>query len=544
MRNINSKYASVVLLSAITATSAFLASCDKEESDLLPTTDVPALTVGVAEGDENVSLKENAKVDLFAFAADGNVLAKATATADAEGKLTGTESITAVMQDGVQLVAYSPSGLWRMETFNQPVEFAVQTDQTLLENYQASDLMMSSITPVSDGKASLVMNHTMTKVTVHISDVTGDYDLSKAVLTMNGVHTTVTADLHQNTVATLEEKTGVVYPYSPSVNAFRASATAIVAPCQVKRGTQLVKVTLDGKDFTYTIPEDAEWQAGKDNVYSMRLTYQGLVPVNSTVTNWGEGDSNLTGPVEEFVKYVVGDYLLSDGKFAKADKLTDEQKAKVVAVVFSEEVSETDKEAGYNAYAMGISCVTGKKYGFTDLVGEEVADYTKAIEILDGRIKTKQMMESSGYKAVTDKQNTIFGCLENYGQSYILPSSSIASEWFVPSFGQMIQILNNLGGANLSADTEIVESNFNPMYSSTDRKIIDNINESVSAVYGDKELISTSQANVYATTTENGTNFWCVQTLTTNGFSWAFGRNPGRSGSNRSLIPCTAIKLP
>lgn len=536
MRNINSKYASVVLLSAITATSAFLASCDKEESDLLPTTDVPALTVSVAEGDENVSLKENAKVDLFAFAADGNVLAKATATADAEGKLTGTESITAVMQDGVQLVAYSPSGLWRMETFNQPVEFAVQTDQTLLENYQASDLMMSSITPVSDGKASLVMNHTMTKVTVHISDVTGDYDLSKAVLTMNGVHTTVTADLHQNTVATLEEKTGVVYPYSPSDNAFRASATAIVAPCQVKRGTQLVKVTLDGKDFTYTIPEDAEWQAGKDNVYSMRLTYQGLVPVNSTVTNWGEGDSNLTGPVEEFVKYGVGDYLLSDGKFAKADKLTDEQKAKVVAVVFSEEVSEADKAEGYNAYAMGLESVTGK-YGITT-GGENVSDYTVAIQDIDGRTNTKALMEAAGS---TSLNGTVFGILSSY--KYTLPSTG-TSGWFVPSFGQMIQILNNLGGAGLNAETEVTPENEKPFYTSTDKSVFSNVNAYVTKAGVSTELLSTTSiSNIYVTSTVNSNKFWCIQTQ--GGWNWAFGRNAGRdSGFNRYLIPCTAIKLP
>lgn len=541
MRNINSKYTSVALFCAIAALSVFLPSCKNEGSESLPSADVPALMVSVAEGDENVPLKENTKVDLFAVATDGKVLAKATATSDNQGQLKGTESITAVMQDGVQLVSYSPTGLWLMETYNQPIEFAVPADQTSLVGYQSADLMMAPLVSVTDGKAALVMNHAMTKVTVHITDVTGNYDLSKAVLVLTGVNTSVTADLLQNTVTTLDDKTGDIYPYAPSVNSFRTSATAIVAPKQVKRGTQLVKVILNGKEYTYSVPEDAEWQAGKENVYSMRLTYEGLVPYSSTVIEWGEGNTSLTGPVDEIVSYGMGDYLLSDGNFAKADRLTDAQKSKVVAIVFSEEVSEADREAGYNAYAMGIECVTGKKYGFTDLVGEEVADYTVAIEDLDGCSKTKLMMESDGYIAVTDKQNTIFGCLEAYGQSHVLPSTEIASGWFVPSFGQMIQILNNLGGANLSADTEVTPSNFNPIYQSDDKTILEKINVSVSAVIGDKELISTSQANVYATTTEYGTNFWCVQTLAT---GWAFGRNPGRANGNRCLIPCVAVKLP
>lgn len=537
MRNINSKYASVVLLSAITATSAFLVSCEKEESELLPTTDVSALTVSVAEGDENVSLKENGKVDLFAIAADGNALAKATATADAEGKLTGTESITAVMQDGVQLVAYSPSGLWMMETFNQPVEFSAKTDQTSLENFQSSDLMLSPLTTVADGKASLVMNHAMTQVTVHISDVTGDYDLSDAVLTMTGLHTTVTADLMQNTVSTVEGETDVVFPYSMSRNAFRASATAIVAPCQVKRGAQLVNLNIDGKQFSYTIPEDTEWQAGKDNVYSMRLTYQGLVPINSSVEDWGQGDNNLTGPVEEVIKYGVGDYLLSDGSFAKADNLTDEQKAKVVAVVFSEEVSEADKEAGYNAYAMGLESVTAK-YGITT-GGENVSDYTVAIQDIDGRTNTQTLISAAEAGSIS-LDGTVFGSLSSYTE---LPTE-VASGWFVPSFGQMIQILNNLGGAGLNAETEVTPENEKPFYTSTDKSVFSNVNAYVTKAGVSTELLSTtSTSNIYVTSTVNSNKFWCIQTQ--GGWNWAFGRNAGRdSGFNRYLIPCTAIKLP
>lgn len=110
------------------------------------------------------------------------------------------------MKDGMQLTAYTPSGLWTFDTYGQPLKFKVSTDQSTVENYEAADLKMAPLTAVTDGKAALVMEHMMAKVSVHITDVTGNYDLSTVTMIMPGMHTSVTADLAQHTVATVETR--------------------------------------------------------------------------------------------------------------------------------------------------------------------------------------------------------------------------------------------------------------------------------------------------------------------------------------------------
>lgn len=523
---------------------AIFTSCEKEDEEANSVDEASVLTVSVAEGDETVALSEGTVVDLFAIEGSESIVAQTAATVVQHGQLTGTDAITAVMKDGIQLTGYTPSGLWTLDTYNQPQEFTVSADQSTVENYEAADLKMAPLTAVANGKVALVMNHVMTKVCVHITDVTGNYDLSKVGMVMSGLHTSVTADLVQHTVSTREDKTGDIIPYSSNNTPYRATATAVVAPGQVAAGNVLIRVSVNGETFTYNLPENADWQAGMENVYSIRLTNEGLVPYGNYVTEWGEGENDLTGNLEEVVVYGIGDYLLSDGSLVKAESLTSVQATNAVAVIFSKEVSETDAAAGYDAYAIGLQCITGKRFGIAELVGESIADYPEALGDLDGRIKTGQLMSSAGYQAVEDKENTVFGSLGTYMQTYPLPSS-VASEWFVPSFGQMIQVLNNLGGAGLTAETEITPSNNSPMYQSADVAVFNNVNAYVKSA-NKGEIFPTESSAVFVTSTEYGSNFWCVQALSNNGvWNWAFGRNPQRSSTTgRSLLPCVAVKLP
>ena len=524
------------------ALSAVFASCNKETEEIDPAGTSSVLTVSVAEGDGMVALTEGSVVDLFAIEGEGNIVAQAIATVAQQGQLTGVEAITAVMKDGMQLTAYTPSGLWTLDTYGQPIKFKVPTDQSKLENYEAADLRMAPLTAVAGGQAALVMEHEMAKVIVHITDVTGNYDLSEAKMLIPGVHTSVTADLVQHTVATVESEMSDIFPYC-NQNPYRASASAVVAPGKVTAGNDLVRVTVGGKEFTYKLPEDADWQAGTETVYNMRLTYEGLAPYGSYVTEWGDSETNLSGNLEEVLTYGVGDYLLKNGQFVKADKLAAEQAADVVAVVVGDVVSEEDAAEGYNAYVMGLECVDGKSYGIVNQVGENVQDYPVAFADLNGRTNTETLMAGAEYQALADKAGTVFGSLDAYAQKYPLPTS-VASGWFVPSFGQMMQLLNNLGQAGLTVETEVNPGNFNPFYTSSKVEVFEGINVSVEPVTGGT-LLTTEAAKVYVTSTEAGTNFWCVQSRIEDGsWQWCFGRNPGRSGNNRTLLPCAAVKLP
>lgn len=75
--------------------------------------------------------------------------------------------------------------------------------------------MMSPLTTVAGGRAALVMEHKMAKLTVHITDVTGNYDLTAARLAMPSRLTTVTADIKQGTVTTVDGVKADITPLFP-----------------------------------------------------------------------------------------------------------------------------------------------------------------------------------------------------------------------------------------------------------------------------------------------------------------------------------------
>lgn len=119
-------------------------------------------------------------------------------------------------------------------------------------------------------------------------------------MTMPGRNITVAASLTSAAATTVEGETADITPYSAGNTPYRASGTAVVAPGTAEAGSALVKITVGGTTaFVYDLEEDVDWQAGKEYVYSMRLTDEGLVPYTSYVTGWGESENELTGDAEE-----------------------------------------------------------------------------------------------------------------------------------------------------------------------------------------------------------------------------------------------------
>ena len=286
------------ILRAAVAFAAFALVLSSCADDCEQGADGPALAISVAEEEGNVPFGEGRRAYVIAIAPDGTVAAQATVEGLPGGQLDGAEPVVAAMQDGGRLVAYSPTGLWTAHDYGLPADFSVPADQSTAEGHAAADLMLAPLTTVSGGRATLVMTHKMAKVTVHLTDVTGIYDLTGATMAMPGRLTTVKADLTTATAMTVEGVEADIVPYSPGNTAYRASATAIVAPGVAAGGSTLVGVSVGSRTFSYSLPEDTEWEAGKEYVYSMRLTTEGLVPYGSHVGAWGEGDGSLWGNAE------------------------------------------------------------------------------------------------------------------------------------------------------------------------------------------------------------------------------------------------------
>lgn len=480
---------------------------------------------------EEVDLPEGTGLGLFFLGADSSVTPYAMTVGEE------SESPMPDLNDMVSACAYSPysSNLFNVDNYQEAQRFTVAVDQSNEDGYDNSNLMIAPLTQIANGGVSLKMQRMMAKVTVHVTDVTGNYDLNELDLTMRDRYTSVMADIQTATVTPLTDDINDIVPYKTTSNAYRVSASVILPPGNVGKGTEIVYMEINGDEFAYNMEADEEWISGKEYVYSLRLTSEGIVPYKSEVIDWTEGDNDLTGDVEMKVPYTIGDYITADGGFLKVNELTNGNKDDVVALVFSTDVSENDAQAGYNAYAVSVQPHANVGWIMDAVVDVSRTGFMDALGDLDGREHTEYILASSQYEGLADKTKCVFSYVNDLSK---IDSESV-SKWFVPSFGQMIQILNNLGDAGITDNTSIDESNPGSvaLYSSENLDVINKVNS-----YGEalgKSLFANN--GVYITTTESGSQFWNVNILNDH---FEFGRSAYKTGNNRNVLVCIAVSLP
>lgn len=481
-------------------------------------------------------------------------------TADGNGAFSGTTMYFPEEGD-VSIYAYAPYNQDWAGKLSTDNEFTVKTDQSSDADYCASDLMIgvpSTGNPVSSTTEAVQLNfkHKLTKLNINFNVGQSGVDLKGATVKVKNVKTTATVNVQSGTAT--ESTSSAVADITAAVfdaQATTFTASVIFVPQTITTNAAFVEVaTSAGSTFTAPLSQDVTFEGGKKYTYTAQFTGGGdpdepvnmELKVGSVVDNWE--DALLD-------QYAIGDYITNDGRILKATELTEGDKPNVKAVIFSKEVSSADAAKGYNAYAMSVDVVTSKKWGKEDaLVLSSVSDFSGALADLDGLSHTESILTNEYYTSIPDEEKggTIFEYCQRADN--LKPVGESGSNWFVPSIGQMIQIINNLGGAKIASNTEVSNNNMSsPIYYADEPDIITAINAYATAVGRTKELLSTDTKNTttYVTSTEYDTKFWCLQTNVsvkiddvTTSYKWGFGKNAGKSGSNRVLIPCLAVKLP
>ncbi len=516
---------------------------------------------------QNTQIEAGVKVGVFAFAnsefienGDNNVL-----TADGNGGFTGTEMY--FEEDELTLYAYAPYNSSWTGGYNSNMTFSVATDQSTEDGYLASDLLIGTPTngnPVASttDAIGLTFVHKLVKVNINLNvendeDGNATIDLKGATVNICNVVTSAPVNVSTGTVGNVSGSETEIVAAKFGDDATTFTASAIFPPQYMLSGTAFVVVTTaDGNSYKAVLSEDVEFASGKKYTYTVTLSgVETEAILESVVTEWEDGNEDTTLEGTEATYYGIGDYMLNDGTFVKNGQLTDEQKSSVVAVIFSKSVSTADADEGYNGYAMGLWRFGNKAWNITDVAMNDTYDsYVDAYNDLDGLTKTRAILASDEYAALEDKSSN-FVNYTNYTNSHPLPTDGTASEWFTPSFGQMIQIFNNLGGAGLTASMDLMgpDNTSSPKYYVTTTDVLDNINAYVTGL-GDDEMFLTdtnSDALLYYTVTEYSTGAcWAFTTrkTTVSGddtiYAWGFGCNAYKSSGGRSVAPCVAVTLP
>lgn len=474
-------------------------------------------------------------------------------TADGAGALVGGNAMYYPIDgSAVSIYAYAPySDGWVLGENT----FTVSADQSTDEGYLASDLLYgtpdnNSITS-SANPVSIHFKHKLSKLKLNFDMGETEVNLQGATVSVVNTLPAITLNLQDGTLGAASGAAANIKAAVFGADAAEFQASAVIVPQTIAANTEFVEVIVGTDIYKAELASEVNFEEGKVYTYTVKFDKKGedvtvaLVPT-TTLDGWGDGDE---GSIDAKLAYGVGDYMTSDGKFIKNSEIeTHTDKDKVVAVIFSTDVCDDDRNDGYNAYAVSMSDFGSKGWIFDDDIEEGCPDFVSALKNLDGRTKTNTILKSNAYAELGDQQGSSFVNYSNYKNSNQV-SSSVSSDWFTPSFGQMVQIWNNLGQAGIDEKTVVVEdNNETPMYQSNETEVLANINSYSQKAKG-KDIVPDEFSRCYATVTENEpkNKFWCFQTKVTvegSKYAWSFGKNPGKTSTNRNILPCVAVTLP
>ena len=196
--------------------------------------------------------------------------------------------------NGVTICAYYPSDMVDNIDAGTTATFTVKDDQSLKENYMASDLMYGvpqNGNPVkrTTDAVGIGFTHLLSKVSVNLTAGDGNPNLTGATVELLNVLPTTTLTTAEGSIS---EATGA----ATDITVFTADATtskgsAIVPPQTL--GAQFVKVTLaDGGELIGKLNDSStpDLKGGNEYTYNITVNLTAL-SITASITPWGDGDT-------------------------------------------------------------------------------------------------------------------------------------------------------------------------------------------------------------------------------------------------------------
>lgn len=464
----------------------------------------------------------------------------------------------------VDIYAYAPyqSG-WTITNLNADQDFTVQADQSSDDNYKASDLIWATPkTNQASSESALALDfaHKLSKININI--VNNRTGLSLKGATVSILNTVRTATINPNTGATAvkdgESASAITVATYGTDSEPTATASAIIVPQLLAAGTKFVKIvtsatynTTEGSTTLYAKLGTGGKTFASGNVYKYTVTINEnsveLSLGSTTISGWTENEESLDA--EDSDTPEVGDYIKKDGTFLKASAITEDNKNDIIAVIFS----TTSSDTGYDGYAVSIDGKLSTNNlawsTSTGSVGTVKASLSDAIGDYSG-LSTKTTA-STNYETYPAFQCT--GAPEKTGTNL--------SDWFIPSVGQMVDIIQNLGEqsgirSTITQEGATQSGNNNISISTSISTFLPKINAYAVAVKGEDKVIITASGDgssdgncfQYVTSTEkDNDNMWMIK------FPAAYATNQriylsraaGKTGTNnRNVLPIIAYKVP
>lgn len=488
-------------LSAMILAAAFVAGCSQnDELDVTPVENEGQLTIHATASDfvssdadtriinegADTQFEAGDKIGIFAIrSTDNKLLVQNMPLEYARADWTGNDNKVYYYKN-TAYVAYSPydeklnitdvTGIEDLQVkiknyFTEKLE-AAGNDQSVA--YPSLDLMLASAEP-SDGG-----------------------DANTKSLSFNFKHQFALVEIEVPVKAYLDEAKNFTYA-EPFDKAFRLSdfdEALAMYPLSVKT---VGEAGPEGKAyslFRFLVKPNTNYILSGELIYTAPITLSEK-NVDLEVGKYMKYKINAEGAVSSYTKraIAVGDYYYADGSIypgPTAQQIVNngsKENATVtldnytpfkegcIGIIFGTVTSVTDTEKGWTkGYVMALkntkaentvwANTKGIDETFLDNIAVDNADrFTTLIADKDGYIKTMAMINSENGYTVTSRP--AFFEAVNYSVQYTTPE--LSSGWFLPSIGQLVDIMNNLGGVSdlITATSNFtgsaVESVFVPM---------------------------------------------------------------------------------
>lgn len=440
-------------------------------------------------------------------------------TADGAGGFNGNAIYFPADGSAVSVYAYAPYNIAWDDQSTTAVDFTVAADQSTDAGYLASDLLCgapdgtNSFTKETETVA-LRFAHKLTKVNVKFSVGEG-VDLKGATVSLLNILPTTTLQVESGTLGAAKGTATAIKVATFAEDATAFVGSAVVVPQTIAAGNFLQVKMADGRQYVAPLSADVTFEPGKVYTYQVTIGQRGIaIVLSSIITDWDSSTEGLSGDAIELVTYEVGDYVLKDGSLLKNSKVNDSNKDNIIAVIFSTTVSETDAAAGYSGYAMGVKRIGAsggakKQWYVNTSYGLGVGSIADAMADLDGLTKAQAIRANSIYTALSDNSKHV----ANLSDYLVEKTGANLSEWYTPSYGQLVKMLNNLGNAGITAETVTRGwSAYNPFYESANDANATNIANVFAAINaytqkaGRGDIITVGNIDLGTLTENSGAN--------------------------------------
>ncbi len=261
---------------------------------------------------QQTQIAEGVKVGVFVqndkgFVSGGN---NAVQTASGAGTFTGSPIYFPEDGSAVSVKAYAPYGSSFSDMLDEDADFSVATNQSTDEGYLASDLLWgipSGTNSFTEANPVAVMNftHKLSKLTIKFKTSTEtDVDLKGSSINIVNTLPSTTLKVADGTLGAATGTVATIKAATYAADATEFVASAILVPQTVAQGSFIQVALTNGKMLNAKLNTEATFASGKAYTYVVNISGQGSdvfaeIELNSTVTNWDDATTPLTGDVSE-----------------------------------------------------------------------------------------------------------------------------------------------------------------------------------------------------------------------------------------------------